>query len=64
MKSYRFEVITSVLIIEAENEEQAETKYDVYWTAGEELCPCGVKYCGCVEYSEETYHTITEEANA
>jgi hypothetical protein len=66
MKRYRLEVITSVLVIEAENEEQAEAKYEAYWSMGGEPCPCGEDYCECVEYSEETYHNTTEleEENA
>ena len=60
MKNYNFEVITEVLYIEAQNEEEAEAKYDAYWSMGNELCPCGEEYCDCVDRHEETYHVITE----
>jgi hypothetical protein len=60
MKRYQFEVITEVLYIEAETQEEAEAKYDAFWTGGAELCPCGEEYCECVERNEETYHITTE----
>jgi hypothetical protein len=58
MKVYEMAVVTQVLTIEAENEDQAEAKYDAYFS--EEECPCGATDCDCVEDSEETYHITTE----
>lgn len=59
MKTYTMEVITQVLTIQAENEEQAEEKYSAYFEGAP--CPCGADECECVEESEECYHTTTEE---
>ncbi len=60
MKRYQFEVVTSVLVIEAQNEEEAEAKYNAYWLRGSEICPCGDVYCECVDEIEETYHNTIE----
>lgn len=49
------EVITQVLTIDALTQEQAEEKYDAYFS--DEPCPCGVEDCSCVENSEDCYHT-------
>ena len=59
MKRYKFEVITNVLIIEAANQEEASLKYDAYWDM-DNSCPCGVDFCECVEFNEETYHLVEE----
>jgi len=48
------EIVTQTLTITADNEEQAEEKYDIYFNGGE--CPCGGEDCDCVQDSEEVYH--------
>lgn len=58
MKVYEMAVVTQVLTIEAENEDQAEAKYSAYFNG--DACPCGAGECDCVEDSEETYHITTE----
>lgn len=58
MKLYEMAVVTQVLTIEAENEDQAEAKYSAYFSG--DACPCGAEKCDCVEDSEETYHITTE----
>jgi len=49
------EIVTQVLTITADTEEQAEEKYAAYFDDSEN-CPCGVSDCDCVEDSEECYH--------
>ena len=56
---YQMEVVTQVLIIEAENEEQAEEKYDAHFSMGDD-CPCGSRVCDCVQDSDDIYHITTE----
>ncbi len=55
MNRYQMEVITQVITIDALTQEEAEDKYDAYFN--EEPCPCGADKCGCVEDSEDSYHT-------
>jgi hypothetical protein len=62
MPIYTMEVVCQVLTITADNEEQAEAKYDAYFDMDED-CPCGVEDCDCVEDSEDCYHITTEEKN-
>jgi hypothetical protein len=57
MKTYQAEVITQVLYIRANSEDEAEMKYDAYFN--EETCPCGVDGCDCVDDTEDTYHNMT-----
>ena len=55
MPTYNMEIVTQVLTITADNEEQAEEKYDIYFNGGD--CPCGNgDDCDCVEDSEDCYH--------
>ena len=59
MPVYCMEIVTQTLTITADNEEQAEEKYDIYFNGGE--CPCGKGGdCDCVEDSEDCYHNTTE----
>ena len=60
MPIYTMEVVTQVLTIVADNEEQAEAKYDAYFDSNE-ACPCGVVNCDCVDDSEDIYHITTEQ---
>lgn len=60
MPIYKMEVVTQVLMIQAASEEEAEAKYDAFFTWGED-CPCGVKDCECVEDVDDVYHSTTEE---
>jgi hypothetical protein len=54
MPTYQMEIISQVLTITADTEEQAEEKYAAYFGDGD--CPCGISDCDCVEDSEECYH--------
>ena len=55
MPIYSMEIVTQTLTITADNEEQAEEKYDIFFNGGE--CPCGNGGdCDCVEDSEDCYH--------
>lgn len=58
MNTYTMEVVTQVLTIIADNEEQAEAKYNAYFTFGED-CPCGEEDCDCVDDQEDVYHNTT-----
>lgn len=60
MKTYVANIVTSQLIIQAENEEEAEAKYDAHFAWGEK-CPCGEENCDCCTEQEEVFH-IMEEA--
>jgi len=55
MPTYQMEIVTQVLTITADTEEQAEEKYASYFDDSEP-CPCGISDCDCVEDSEECYH--------
>lgn len=48
------EIVTQVLTITADTEEQAEEKYAAHFGDGD--CPCGNDDCDCVEDSEDCYH--------
>jgi hypothetical protein len=55
MPTYQMEIVSQVLTIEADTEEQAEEKYAAYFGDGD--CPCGNGGdCDCVSDSEEVYH--------
>lgn len=55
MPTYQMEIVTQVLTITADSEEQAEEKYAAYFGDGD--CPCGDgDNCDCVEDSEDVYH--------
>lgn len=58
MKLYEMAVVTQVLTVRANSEEEAEEKYDAYFS--EDTCPCGNESCDCVEDSEDTYHITSE----
>jgi len=60
MKTYQMEVITQVLTITANSQEEAEAKYTAHFDEGD--CPCGQHTydCECVKVSEDTYHLTTE----
>lgn len=58
MKVYEMAVVTQVLTVQAGSAEEAEAKYDAYFS--DEPCPCGAESCECVEDSEDTYHITTE----
>jgi hypothetical protein len=53
------EIVTEVVTIQANSEEEAELKYEAFFNS--EDCLCGEKDCECVETSEDCYHN-TEEA--
>jgi len=55
MKTYVANIVTSQLIIEAENEEEAEAKYDAHFN-WDEPCPCGKDECDCVTEQEDVFH--------
>ena len=59
MKTYRMEIVTEVVTIQANSEEEAELKYEAFFNS--EDCLCGGEDCECVETSEDCYHN-TEEA--
>jgi hypothetical protein len=59
MKTYTMEVVTQVVTISANSEEEAEAKYDAFFSGDD--CPCGAEDCECVEDSEDCYHNTTEE---
>ena len=58
MKLYEMAVVTQVVTIRANDEDEAEAKYNAYFN--EEECPCNIEGCDCVEESEDTYHITTE----
>ena len=57
MPVFEMAVVTQTLTITADTEEQAEEKYAAYFN--EEPCPCGDSGgdCGCVELSDDVFHT-------
>jgi hypothetical protein len=59
MPTFQMEVVTQVLTITADNQEQAEEKYAAYFDYSGD-CPCGDSDCDCVEDSEDVYHITTE----
>jgi len=60
MPTFQMEVVCQVLTITADNEEQAELKYESHFDYSVP-CPCGEGGCDCVEDSEDCYHITTEE---
>jgi hypothetical protein len=58
MKLYEMAVVTQVVMVRANSEDEAEAKYGAYFN--EEECPCGAPECECVNDSEDTYHITTE----
>jgi hypothetical protein len=58
MKRYKMEVVSQTLYIIAEDEDQAEEKYNAFWSGS---CPCGAKQCACVTEEEDVFHTTTED---
>jgi len=58
MKTYVMEVVSQVLTISANSEEEAEAKYGAHFEG--EDCPCGKGNCDCVTDSEDCYHNTTE----
>jgi hypothetical protein len=58
MKLYEMAVVTQVLTIRANSEDEAEEKYNAYFN--DEECPCGQSECDCVEDNGDTYHITTE----
>jgi hypothetical protein len=58
MKRYKVEVVSQVLYIIAEDEEQAEAKYDAYWSNS---CICGASVCACVEEHSEVSHITSND---
>lgn len=58
MKLYEMAVVTQVVMVRANSEEEAEEKYDAHFN--EEQCPCKEESCDCVNDSEDTYHITTE----
>lgn len=62
MNRYKMEVVTQVLFIDALTQEEAEDKYDAYFSG--EDCPCGADDCNCVKDTEDCFHnTELEEEN-
>ena len=59
MPTFTMEVVTQVLTITADDQDQAEEKYAAHFGDGD--CPCGDSDCDCVEDSEDVYHITTEE---
>lgn len=58
MKLYEMAVVTQVVTVRANSEEEAEEKYDAHFS--DEPCPCGGEYCDCVNDSEDCYHITNE----
>lgn len=63
MPTYRMEIVSRVLTITADTEEQAEEKYDIYFNGGD--CPCGVggggNNCDCVDDDDDEIFHNTEK---
>ena len=51
MKLYEMAVVTQVVMVRANSEDEAEAKYEAYFS--EEECPCGSEGCDCVNDSED-----------
>lgn len=58
MKTYEMAVVTQVLRVQADTEEEAEAKYSAYFN--EDNCPCNAEDCECVQDAEDCYHITTE----
>ena len=64
MKTYQAHIITQTLIINADNEPQAQHKYDLWFDNG--ICPdCypeRIVVCGCVDEHDDITHEMEEIA--
>lgn len=60
MKTYVANIVSSQLIIRAENEEEAEAKYSAHFD-WDEPCPCGQDKCDCCTEEEEVFHYMEEQ---
>lgn len=58
MKLYEMAIVTQVVVVRANSEDEAEAKYEAYFS--EEECPCGAPECECVNDSEDCYHITSE----
>jgi len=58
VKLYEMAVVTQVITVRANSEEEAEEKYDAHFSG--DACPCESESCDCVEDTEDTYHITTE----
>lgn len=58
MKLYEMAIVTQVVMVRANSEDEAEAKYEAYFS--EEECPCGAPECECVNDSEDCYHITSE----
>lgn len=58
VKLYEMAVVTQVVMVRANSEEEAEEKYDAHFSG--DACPCGKDSCDCVNDSEDCYHITTE----
>ena len=59
MKTYVANIVSSQLVIDAEDKEQAEEKYDAYFS--DDPCPCGKDECDCVTEEDEVFHYMEEQ---
>jgi hypothetical protein len=59
MKTYVANIVSNQLIIEAEDEGQAEEKYSAFFNG--DPCPCGKDECDCVTEQEDVFHYMEEE---
>jgi hypothetical protein len=54
MKTYVANIVSSQLVIQAEDEAQAEEKYDAFFSG--DPCPCGKDECDCCSEEEDVFH--------
>jgi hypothetical protein len=54
MKTYVANIVSSQLVIQAEDEAQAEEKYDAHFSG--DPCPCGEDSCDCCSEEEDVFH--------
>ena len=59
MKTYAANIVSSVLVIKANSEEEAELKYSAYFGMEDE-CPCGQEACDCCHEEEDVFHIMEE----
>jgi hypothetical protein len=59
MKTYVANIVSSQLVIDAEDKEQAEEKYDAHFSG--DPCPCGKDECDCVTEEDEVFHYMEEQ---
>ena len=62
LKVFVMSVVTETLTIWANDEMEAEDKYDAHFNG--DACPCGNKDCECVLVGDECYHITTGEDEA